>query len=183
MTKQRIWTWEETKRLKRLRDRGLSITEMGVKLGRTFNSVRRRIGLMDERGWKMSEREASPEWPEGQYAEMRRLWLAKNEDGKCEECGCDLTGRRWDADHAIPDAIGGEPTLENCVILCAGPGSCHLEKTRLVDIPRAAKCKRQARKLGVERGQHPEKRKKKIQSAGFPKGIRRRMDGTVEKRP
>lgn len=45
-------------------------------------------------------------------------------------------------DHVIPDALGGEPTIENCQCLCKAH---HDPKTREEDVPRIAKAKRQAR--------------------------------------
>jgi 5-methylcytosine-specific restriction enzyme A len=58
-----------------------------------------------------------------------------------ERCNGDLTGGH-DFDHVIPDSIGGEPTLENCAVVCR---VCHRRKTAVVDTPRAAKTKRQER--------------------------------------
>jgi hypothetical protein len=45
--------------------------------------------------------------------------------------------------------MGGEPTLENCVVLCR---SCHRIKTSGQDVPAIAKAKRIERKhIGAER--------------------------------
>lgn len=62
-------------------------------------------------------------------------------DGKCEnpDCGARLSVGKFHYDHDIPDGLGGEPTLKNCVVLCM---ACHGEKTRKEDIPRVAKAKR-----------------------------------------
>lgn len=68
---------------------------------------------------------------------------------KCENpaCGAPLTTGRFHYDHVIPDALGGEPTLENCAVVCV---VCHAEKTRGEDVPRIAKAKRQeARHIGA----------------------------------
>src|SRR5690348_14441431 len=43
-------------------------------------------------------------------------------------------------DHVIADAIGGEPTLANCLCVCK---RCHLWKSARRDTPLAAKTKRQ----------------------------------------
>lgn len=61
--------------------------------------------------------------------------------GRCEnpECGAQSTPRKLHYDHRIPDALGGEPTLENCQVLCT---ACHGEKTGKQDIPAIAKTKR-----------------------------------------
>lgn len=42
-------------------------------------------------------------------------------------------------DHILPDALGGEPTLENCAVLCR---TCHSAKTSKKDVPQIAKAKR-----------------------------------------
>ena len=44
-------------------------------------------------------------------------------------------------DHIIADALGGEPTLENCAAVCC---NCHRIKTAKHDTPVAAKVKRQS---------------------------------------
>ncbi|WP_068305881.1 HNH endonuclease [Pararhodobacter sp. CCB-MM2] len=60
--------------------------------------------------------------------------------GCCEQCGVSIRpGNGPEYDHRIPDALGGEPTLENCDVLCR---SCHGAKTAKEDVPRIAKAKR-----------------------------------------
>jgi len=61
--------------------------------------------------------------------------------GICETKGC--ARKAYHCDHIIPDSIGGKNDLANAQILCR---DCHAEKTNRIDIPRAAKTKRQARK-------------------------------------
>lgn len=63
-------------------------------------------------------------------------------DGKCEACHARIIGRP-EYDHILPDALGGEPTLENCSVLCS---KCHRIKTSTGDVPRIAKTKRTKRK-------------------------------------
>src|SRR5688572_12161805 len=60
--------------------------------------------------------------------------------GACEGCTARLTAGHFHYDHIIPDGIGGEPTLENCQVLCK---ACHAVKTGEQDQPRIAKMKRQ----------------------------------------
>lgn len=60
--------------------------------------------------------------------------------GHCEMCSAPLRVGKFQYDHAIPDALGGEPTLENCVVAC---DACHAAKTHKGDVPRIAKMKRQ----------------------------------------
>lgn len=64
----------------------------------------------------------------------------KRSNGICE-CGCGqrLMPGKIEYDHRIPDAMGGEPTLENCMAVTS---SCHAAKTRGTDIPAIAKAKR-----------------------------------------
>lgn len=72
-------------------------------------------------------------------------------DGCCEgeNCGARLTIGKYHYDHNIPDALGGEPTLENCVVLCI---SCHRDKTSSRDVPVIAKTKRiQDRQRGIRK--------------------------------
>lgn len=63
-------------------------------------------------------------------------------NGNCEECTRKLLTGDFHYDHVIPDALGGEPTLENCAVLCR---SCHGFKTTTSDVPRIAKSKRNFR--------------------------------------
>jgi 5-methylcytosine-specific restriction protein A len=63
--------------------------------------------------------------------------------GKCEKCTARLYPGKFAYDHVIPDAMGGEPVLSNCEVLCT---SCHGEKTTRVDVPTIAKVKRIAAK-------------------------------------
>lgn len=63
--------------------------------------------------------------------------------GRCEKCTARLVVGKFQYDHIIADALGGEPTLENCQVLCS---SCHGVKTP-IDTTKAAKVKRQTRKL------------------------------------
>lgn len=92
----------------------------------------------------------------------------------CEGCGNPLLGK-FHYDHDIPDQLGGEPTLENCRVLCQG---CHSEKTRKQDVPNIAKAKRREQKhvMGI--------RQPKGQPMAGTKasGWKRKMDGTVERR-
>src|SRR5262245_20905755 len=70
-------------------------------------------------------------------------------NGRCEKCAARLVVGKFQYDHVVADALGGEPTLENCQVLCS---SCHGIKTP-IDTTKAAKVKRQTRKLvaGIKR--------------------------------
>lgn len=94
------------------------------------------------RGARMSRREFSKRV-------MRDAFLRAG--GRCEGdgCGARLTPGKFAYDHIIPDALGGEPTLDNCQVLCR---ACHKEKTGKADIPRIAKTKRISdREKGIRR--------------------------------
>ena len=64
----------------------------------------------------------------------------------CEMCGA--LAKTWEIDHANPDGLTGQPTLENAVIACR---PCHAEKTKQ-DVGQIAKAKRrEAKALGVRK--------------------------------
>lgn len=79
--------------------------------------------------------------------------------GHCEGegCGAKLTLGKFAYDHVDPDGLTGEPTLENCQVLCT---PCHLEKTR-DDVAKIARAKRRE---DAHRGIRPPS---KLQGAGF----------------
>ena len=80
----------------------------------------------------------------------------------CEGCG--LPAKRWHYDHDNPDGLTGEPTLENCKLLCL---PCHEEKTRQ-DVAAIAKAKRrEARNLGIRKAPT-------LRGHGFPKAPEQR---------
>ena len=77
---------------------------------------------------------------------MRREFSAKvklqafdNCGGLCVRCTARLYPGKYRYNHRIPDAIGGEPTLDNCEVLCL---NCDTPQTYAIDIPRIAKAKR-----------------------------------------
>lgn len=93
-------------------------------------------------------------------------------DGCCEGCTRRLSAGDFHYDHDIPDALGGEPTLENCRVLCR---SCHKVKTATADVPRIAKAKRNYRKA------HGIKKRSSFQT-NRDGPFRKKIDGTVERR-
>ena len=52
--------------------------------------------------------------------------------GRCESCTAKLFPGHYQFDHIVPDGLGGEPTLENCKVLCS---VCHSDKTHTEDRP------------------------------------------------
>jgi 5-methylcytosine-specific restriction protein A len=51
---------------------------------------------------------------------------AKRAAGRCECCGLPTDGKPIEFDHDKEDTFGGEPTLENCRVICI---PCHRSKT------------------------------------------------------
>jgi hypothetical protein len=59
---------------------------------------------------------------------------------RCEGCGVMVKPGQFAFDHDDPDGMTGEPTFDNCRLLCvSGEDSCHGRKTKLdqSDIARA----------------------------------------------
>lgn len=106
--------------------------------------------------------------------EVKRQAL-KRAAGKCEAEGCGAVhGVKFHFDHIIADGLGGEPTLENCAVLCH---VCHDEKTRKHDVPRIAKMKRI-----LDKHNGITSPRAKIQSRGFAKAMpQRKASAPVEK--
>jgi 5-methylcytosine-specific restriction protein A len=94
--------------------------------------------------------------------------------GRCEKCTAMLFPGKFQFDHRIADTFGGEPTLDNCMVLCA---NCHSEKTFGSDVPAAAKSNRvRAKHIGA----------KTPSRTPLPFGkaskLKRKLDGTVIER-
>lgn len=67
-------------------------------------------------------------------------------NARCEKCTSRLRPGAYRCDHVITDWMGGEPTLENCQVICR---ACDLEKTA-ADQADIAKTKRvQAKHVGA----------------------------------
>lgn len=72
-------------------------------------------------------------------------------NGCCEgnDCNARLHAGKFHYDHIVADGLGGEPTLDNCAVLCT---ACHGDKTAKYDVPRIAKVKRiQDREKGIRK--------------------------------
>lgn len=79
----------------------------------------------------------------------RAKGICEHIDADGERCGTKLRPGDLFYDHIIPDALGGEPALENCQCLCKAH---HDPKTFGEDVPRIAKAKRQQRgHIGAKR--------------------------------
>jgi 5-methylcytosine-specific restriction endonuclease McrA len=94
--------------------------------------------------------------------------------GKCERCTAKLFPGNVEFDHALPCALGGDNSLANCVCLCR---TCHRTLKTPEDIRRIRKADRQqSRNLGIR------KAKGRPMPGSRASGLRKRMDGTVERR-
>ena len=100
---------------------------------------------------------------------MRQAWARCK--GFCEGCTAPLSAGKIDYDHVVPNALGGEPTLGNCAVLCR---TCHKLKTASQDVPNISQAKSRNEK-------HFGMRNPKRGSFGSPY-LKRRMDGTVSRR-
>ena len=92
--------------------------------------------------------------------------------GRCEKCTAKLFPGKYAYDHDLPDQRGGEPTLENCRVLC---DACHGEKTFTVDIPTIRKSDRQRDKyrsaVTNRRGGFPKASPQRRASTPLTKGV------------
>lgn len=114
----------------------------------------------------MARREFSRKVMAAAFARAEGYCEATLTDG--ERCPVKLMPGWFEYDHRIPDALGGEPTLENCVVTCRG---CHKAKTFRADIPAVAKMKRQ-------RDKHIGAMPRSRSSLRHPY-LRKKMDGSV----
>ena len=83
-------------------------------------------------------------------------------NGKCELCGSQLQPGYFEYDHRLCCALGGDNSLDNCVVVCV---PCHKFKTTHSDVPMVRKSDRQ-RKAHIVARPAP---KRPIQSRGFAK--------------
>ncbi|GAC1572626.1 MAG: hypothetical protein NVS3B5_01580 [Sphingomicrobium sp.] len=94
---------------------------------------------------------------------------------QCEHCGIELNRRTGTIfEHLDADGLGGQPVLENCGCYCK---TCADIKTLTHDAPTMVKADRVARK---EYGLH--KPKGPPMPGSKRSGLKKRMDGTVERR-
>ena len=107
-----------------------------------------------------------------EFSKHVRVAAFKRANGHCEECTAKLYPGHIEYDHDKEDTFGGEPTLENCRVLCS---ACHSRKTR----KRAAVIAKSNRVRNKAAGIHT--------TVGRPlpgtkaSGIRKRMGGRVER--
>jgi 5-methylcytosine-specific restriction enzyme A len=77
--------------------------------------------------------------PRREFSVKTKMLATARSHGHCEGCTAPLVPGHRHYDHIVPDQLGGEPTLENCQVLCT---ACHSVKTAKQDIPAIAKAKR-----------------------------------------
>jgi 5-methylcytosine-specific restriction endonuclease McrA len=129
----------------------------------------------------MADTLPKPEMRRGFTARQREA-IAERQAYGCANCGCSLVTNKFQIDHIQRlDALGKhEPS--NWQALCV---PCHAEKTRTDN----REAKKGARVRG-EKGQRARRERRggssiksasKIQSRGFQKNVRRKINGTVER--
>lgn len=91
---------------------------------------------------------------------------------RCRMCDGVLTAATTEWDHVFQHAMGGPDVPDNLRPLC---GPCHKVKTRI-----DAKARGKVRRLRGETGNGP---KRPLNSRGFDKTRRRKMNGTVVPAP
>lgn len=101
-----------------------------------------------------------------EFSKGVRAKAAARSNGLCEGCGVKLPVGGYHYDHDIADGLGGEPTLENCRVLCL---PCHKVKTLEHDNPRMQKADRQRKAIALSI--RPPSR---LKGAGFPKSAPQR---------
>lgn len=108
-----------------------------------------------------------------------KVEVLKRSGNFCEMEGCVNIGSEFD--HIKPVALGGESTLENCRLLCRDCNSALGAETAT----QAAKADRQGGRSGQWARRQRQKesgRYRGIQSRGFDKRYRKKMNGSVEER-
>lgn len=123
----------------------------------------------------MQSARAVPEWigktPNASIPDRVRLRVWDAAGGRCEICGRKIgAGERWDCDHIIALANGGENRESNLRVLCC---NCHKIKTR-ADVAEKAKIARIREKhLGIK------PHKSRPMPGSRQSKWKRRMDGSV----
>src|SRR4051812_25861230 len=107
-----------------------------------------------------------------EFSRRTKLQAWDRSDGRCEVpwCNAKLQTGRIEYDHRIPNELGGDNSLENCVVLCK---PCHAAKTHKHDAPAIAKSR-------AVRASHVGARTvKRLIPGSKGSGLRKKLDGTV----
>lgn len=111
--------------------------------------------------------------PRREFTKAIKLAARNRCGGNCEGCTGKLFPGKYEFHHDKEDTFGGEPTLENAVVLCI---NCH-DRITYSRAKVIAKSNRVRNKfLGIKT------KKSRPIPGSKASGLRRRMDGTVEKR-
>ena len=95
--------------------------------------------------------------------------------GCCAHCGNPIRpGSGPIYDHRVPDAVGGDPVIGNCQVLCR---ICNSLKTFVDDIPQIAKTLRILRKIAKA-----DRPKSRPMAGSKASGWKKHMDGSVSRR-
>ena len=119
-----------------------------------------------------------PEWigrnDDAAIPQRVRDRIARKADDCCQQCKRPIMGKlRAEFDHIVPLIIGGAHRETNLQLLCS---ECHSSKTAL-DVKLKAKVARvRAKHLGLKKSSRP-------MPGSRASGLRKRMNGTVERRP
>jgi 5-methylcytosine-specific restriction enzyme A len=62
-----------------------------------------------------------------EFPDKVKVEAFKRANKRCENCTAPLYPGKYRYDHRIPDQLGGEPTLQNCWVICT---ACDKSKTR-----------------------------------------------------
>lgn len=110
--------------------------------------------------------------PRREFSRKIRAAVFLRANGCCEnpECGARLKTGEGIYDHVLPDALGGEPTEENCKLICA---TCNKAKT--------ADDVRRIRKADRQRDKHTGafKRSSRPMPGSKRSRFKKKMDGSV----
>jgi 5-methylcytosine-specific restriction protein A len=81
-----------------------------------------------------------------EFPKKVRALAFKRCGGVCEDCTAKLFPGNVEYDHRMPDALDGEPTLENCTVLCR---ACHKVKSAEDASNLARALRREANHIGA----------------------------------
>lgn len=103
-----------------------------------------------------------------------QLRVFQKHDGICPKCTRKLEPCKWACDHIEALINGGQHRESNLQPLCTSP--CHSQKTREDVAIKSRNYKRAASHAGIET------RKSRPMPGTKASGVKKRMDGTVERR-
>lgn len=111
------------------------------------------------------------------FTSAQRREIKARANNRCQRCGCDITHKRWRANHIIPVALGGESVVENGEALCE---PCDKPVTA-ADVSRIRKADRQANRHAGVRPETKFRRMPKPSPVADPDAKVRRLRAAQEK--